>query len=583
MAKETELCCVCTDKYTPIIRKKIICKYCSKDTCSKCIEQYLLSRHEDAHCLHCRVNYNDDTLREICTKTFLQQEYFKHRQEVLINKERANLPNLQDAAIEQRVDREIRKEINKLTQDIKQLKNMKKEMSIAYNTLYPDYYKAILDKDLNNMQKLRKKLDEINMMTSEYNASIASIIQKRDEIYRNRNNGSKDNLEEKKEEDRKKFIRRCMRNGCQGFLSTAWKCGICDHYSCSKCFVVKGTTHDQAHECKKEDIETAELIKADSKPCPNCGEFINKSSGCSQMYCITCNTPWDWNTGKIVTNGVIHNPHYYEWLKRTGGNMPRNPADVPCGGFPHAWELVNMPRLMNRDIRLKFTEFHRLCMELQDISTRNFRSHLDNTTTHSININFLLGDYDEKQWGRLLASNEKKKKRDNEIQEIFAAFRMVAVELINRVQQYYVDGKNFSQINVKIAENYINQLDIEIQELIKMVNNALRTVSITHLYSVPYIIIDNKHYSIHTKKFIDDKHKKSSKISKDEDNDEQKNKEEKKDEDNYEEEKKEDNILESSHKYSEDEKKYDSDITIDEFDEDDDLQKAIINSIQTKS
>ena len=32
--------------------------------------------------------------------------------------------------------------------------------------------------------------------------------------------------------------------------------------------------------------------------------------------------------------------------------------------------------------------------------------------------------------------NEKKKKRDFEIQEIFGAFRMIAVELINRVQQY---------------------------------------------------------------------------------------------------------------------------------------------------
>jgi hypothetical protein len=93
------------DNYTAIIRKKCVCKYCKADTCSKCIERYLLERHEDAHCLHCRVNYNDAALHEICTKTYIQHVYFKHRQEVLINRERANLPGLQDIAIDERKKR----------------------------------------------------------------------------------------------------------------------------------------------------------------------------------------------------------------------------------------------------------------------------------------------------------------------------------------------------------------------------------------------------------------------------------------------------------------------------------------------
>lgn len=82
-----------------------------------------------------------------------------------------------------------------------------------------------------------------------------------------------------------------MKSDCNGFLSTAWKCGLCDWYSCSKCFTVKGAEHDTPHECKEDDLKTAELIRSDSKPCPNCGEFINKSSGC-----FAPNTPvllWD--------------------------------------------------------------------------------------------------------------------------------------------------------------------------------------------------------------------------------------------------------------------------------------------------
>jgi hypothetical protein len=293
---------------------------------------------------------------------------------------------------------------------------------------------------------------------------------------------------EEKEEEKKKFVRRCTHDGCKGFLSTAWKCGICEWYSCSKCFAVKGKAHDVEHECKKEDIDTAELIKKECKPCPKCGEFIEKSSGCDQMFCISCQTPFSWNTGKIVTSGPIHNPHYYEWLKRTGGNVQRNPADVPCGGFPGAWELVRFPRGINKDIANMYFEFHRICMELQDISTRNYRSHLDQDTMNQVNIKFLLDDIDEKKWGQLLATNEKKRKRDNEIQEVLGAFRMVAVELINRVQQF-TDGPitRFTDLPIPKAEAFILELNNEIQALVHMINDALRGISISYSYSVPCI------------------------------------------------------------------------------------------------
>jgi hypothetical protein len=42
-----------------------------------------------------------------------------------------------------------------------------------------------------------------------------------------------------------------------------------------------------------------------------------------------CHTAFSWRTGRIETN--IHNPHYYDWLRRTGGNVPRNDNDIQCG------------------------------------------------------------------------------------------------------------------------------------------------------------------------------------------------------------------------------------------------------------
>jgi hypothetical protein len=519
---EPESCMVCMNNYTPIIRKKAVCKYCKADTCSKCIERYLLERHEDAHCLHCRVNYNDAALLEICTKTYIQHVYFKHRQEVLINRERANLPGLQDVAIDERRKRGNEEKINEIKKEITALELQRDTVMTDYNKLYTEYYSKLAAKQ--DYSAIRKQLDDLLVKSEGFRTKIGN---KRDDINRIRwpaayglpaNGGT----HAKPEEEKKKFIRRCTRDGCQGFLSTAWKCGICEFYSCSKCFVTKTKKHDDPHECKKEDIETAEMIKADCKPCPNCGEFIQKSSGCDQMWCISCQTPFSWTTGKVVTGGIIHNPHYYEWMKRNGGAAPRNPADVPCGGYPNAWELRRMPKGMSNATANTFFEFHRICQELQDISERTYRTHIDQNSTTNINVKFLLGDFDEKHWGQLLGKNERKRKRDREVQEIFAAFRMVAVELINRVQNYRSeDGKirTFTDLPVLEAVNFMDALGVEIAALITMINDALRGVSISYCYSVPYIHQDGKYYSIKTKNFSEEVKKKRTKKEDDDDTD----------------------------------------------------------------
>jgi hypothetical protein len=664
VVEEPECCSVCMDIYTPIIRKKCACKYCKADTCSKCIERYLLDRHEDAHCLHCRVNYNDTTLREICTKTYLQQTYFKHRQDVLINRERANLPGLQEVAITEKKNRENKIKEQIIMAEIRAIISERDMIMVQYNYLYADYYKKLSAKE--DVKDIRKQMDDLLAKSAVLNESID---RKNGEYTRVRwPNGrhyeggrwidnDDANVVEPAVEEKKKFIRRCTRSECQGFLSTAWKCEMCEYYSCNKCFQTKTKKHDDPHECTKENLETAELIKKDCKPCPNCGEFIMKSAGCfamntpillwngktkmsqnicigdelvgddgmkrtvldtitgidtmykvkqnngisyivnskhtlvlkytdssfdsnskaneyeiiiddymlldyntktklvgykldgtesiivnvskiglgkyygwkvdlnnrfilsdktvvkncSQMFCISCKTPWDWNTGKVVTRGLIHNPHYYEWQRRNGNAAPRNPADVPCGGFPNAWELVRMPRGIKNSIANHFFEFHRICQELQDISERSYRSHIDNDSTANINVRFLVGDYDEKHWGQLLGKNERKRKRDSEVQEVFAAFRMVAVELLNRVQNYRSENgliTQFTNLPVPEAERFLTTLDVEIRALITMINDALRNVSIGYSYVVPYIAVEDGYYIIRTKNFSSEVKKK---------------------------------------------------------------------------
>lgn len=139
--------------------------------------------------------------------------------------------------------------------------------------------------------------------------------------------------------ERKKFIMKCQSENCPGFLSTQYKCGVCDVYTCSECLETK----DDDHECKKENIESAKMIKKETRSCPTCATRIYKIDGCDQMWCVDCKTAFSWNSGQI-SNTRIHNPHYYEYLRQTnGGVIPREPGDIPGG----AAACVQFPTLID--------------------------------------------------------------------------------------------------------------------------------------------------------------------------------------------------------------------------------------------
>ena len=54
---------------------------------------------------------------------------------------------------------------------------------------------------------------------------------------------------------------------------------------------------------------------------------------CDQMWCIECKTAFSWAKGTIE-KGVVHNPHYYQWMRQNGG-LPRNPNEHQenCGNI----------------------------------------------------------------------------------------------------------------------------------------------------------------------------------------------------------------------------------------------------------
>jgi hypothetical protein len=80
--------------------------------------------------------------------------------------------------------------------------------------------------------------------------------------------------------ERQEFIKSCPDTNCRGFLSSQWKCGICEKWACNLCHEIKGDARDAVHTCNPETVATVALLQNDTRPCPKCRTGIFKIDGC---------------------------------------------------------------------------------------------------------------------------------------------------------------------------------------------------------------------------------------------------------------------------------------------------------------
>lgn len=321
-------CNICCDDYNKSTRSKVCCPYCDFDVCRTCCETYILSENSPK-CMkpECAKEWTRKFLRENFTNVFLTSKYKEHLENLLFDQEKALMPATQPL-----VEEKIRK------------KNLKKQISE-------------IDKLIFDLEKQKRQLE----YSAQFGPSVSSA----------------------EKEERAKFVRQCPANGCRGFLSTQWKCGICEQWSCPDCHELKGPDRDCQHTCDPNNLETAKMLAKDSKPCPKCQSLIFKISGCDQMWCTQCHTAFSWKTGKLEKN--IHNPHYYEWQRKNGGGAaPRNPGDIECGR-----ELAHYTSDRINTLAKKHSDLHKFEKKEVPSYYGSSRKEFRNIDTYSENIRLL--------------------------------------------------------------------------------------------------------------------------------------------------------------------------------------------------
>ena len=355
----------------------IPCFSCAYEACTRCIKTYLTSAMAEPACMNCHHPWPREFLDEHLTRSWREGELRHHREKILFDRERSLLPATQP-------DVEI--EVQKRT------------------------YAA-------EIPALDAQEDQLRAMLRDVQAKISSHK-------RYIRNGPEAETAVKEAKEKRLFVAACPTETCRGFLSTAYKCGTCATQFCSGCRERKPKGVE--HACDPALVATIAEIVKDSRPCPRCGTAISKVSGCDQMYCTQCDTPFSYETGAVI-KGIIHNPHYFERMQKLKAGGAGAGAQVGCNGWP---DFRFMPVHIRTSDSLGM--LFRDAIHTEEVE---LRLHLANpetpTDNRDLRVRYLMNELDEVRFKQLIQQRDRKRQRDLEIRAVLELYVVTVLEFFN--------------------------------------------------------------------------------------------------------------------------------------------------------
>lgn len=412
-------CTICTEKYTKQNRKKITCNHCNFESCISCIKTFFKNNETYPSCMNCHEKLSEEFLYDNFPKNYINKDIKELKQNLLFEQEKQLLPASQ--------------EIAKYAEHIE---NVEKSIEEDVKMIYELRMKSM---------SLQCELEKKKNLVQNFN---------RDYTIPTNQNESSSSLSSSKEIN--VFIKQCPCNDCSGYLSTQWKCGMCNVRVCKDCLEIKG----EDHVCNPDNIATANVIKESTKSCPSCGTAIGKIYGCNHMWCTNCNTGFDWRTRKLVIKNNT-NPHYYEWLRQNGNNA-RELSDVVCGGIPNISTLRHIITITNYnsndnslDISKKVLEFHRLINHVQHIELRE----TDEVNNIDLRVKLLRKKITIEKFKQLILTRVKIQRNKTNKQMIFQTLRDAGSDILQRLIEKKEKNYNslyYTYIEIQNLINYIN-------------------------------------------------------------------------------------------------------------------------------
>ena len=460
-------CHICCEDFNESNRNKIICGNpdCELEACKHCTRTYLTSVTEP-HCMACKISFNQHFLVMNLNRAYVEKDYRKHKQKLLLEREMSKMPETMAAAEKASTINEILEQNNKLTDEICELR---KQM-------------LVLERQKNlNFQRINQ-------------------------------------ISNKAQKSKQQFIMSCPDEDCRGYLNSAYKCGLCKLYTCSECLEIIGYNKDtDEHKCNGDLVKTAQLIKDSTRPCPGCGERIYKIEGCDQMWCTLCHVAFSWKSG-IIDKGVIHNPHFYQYQQNNEGEVARNPQDMVCGGMPNFWHI-------QKELKKNFIhpscdthkgwlnnlgELHRTFAHIQYQELAHVRNKIrEYSDFEEYRIRYILKQITQKELGQTVFRKDNLCKKYTELLHIYELVHATSVDLFRWIYDYVFNTMQNTDANTDTntdtnteREAVINTIQTKIDTLEPLrlyINDQLSKISISYNHKVPQF--EEKTWKISTTKF----------------------------------------------------------------------------------
>lgn len=379
------MCEICTFDFTSKLRTKVECTYCNENCCVQCLKQFILMKPLQPHCMHCKRSFSTEFLDSLFSKNFRLNDLRKHKISILMEQEKSLFPETL-------------------------LEVEKEDAQILHNqTLYQHQVEIYKVGNLKDVKPVTYDLvDSINRIRCKLVDQL-SILEKLGVAL--------------KSKERKAFIQKCT--CCKdGYLSSQWKCNQCKVTICNKCHCLK----NEEHVCKQEDIDSIILIEKETKPCPHCGIRVQKTEGCNQMWCTSCNGAFDFKTGLKVT-GPIHNPHFHDyqrsnpeeaahlavnWRDQCEENADPTHWPFNYGGHLVQHILLKIDQKYYQTFRNSETKITSICRLMIERS-QHARTYLPYTPAsyRELRKKRIRGEINDVEWSSLLSRKETKREKEH--------------------------------------------------------------------------------------------------------------------------------------------------------------------------